>query len=393
MKIAFAIEHYRPEQGGAEQYASGLAAWLIGQGHSVDVFTRDAGHAVSAAVTLHRLDVPDHPRSTRPARFAAALTAALDGKTYDVVHAFNHAWPGDVLRLGGGVHLAFETYNAMSGGSTFERALKRLSYAILPQYRALRDNEVRQFADSHRRFIAISERVAKDMRTFYPDCRERIHVIHNGVDPTLFNPELAAARRSPSRARLGLAEQDLTLLFISNNYRLKGLQDLIRAMPAVLRRMDRPVRLLVVGRGKARPFEALADRTGVRESVRFCGHTDTLLDDYAAADVLVHPSYYDAFGFVCLEAAACGLPVVVSRNSGVSEVLSGKGAILIDMPCGRDRLVEAVVEAASPEFRRRAAQQNPALAREHSLEHNYEAVLRLYEQVAEEKKTRRAAPR
>ena len=149
----------------------------------------------------------------RPARFAAAVTAALRQRSYDVVHAFNHAWPCDVLRLGGGVHLAFETYNALSSGNPLQQYLKALSYRLLPWYRALRENERHQFDDPRRHFIAISRKVADDMVRFYPSSAGRIRVIHNGFDPTEYNPDLAARQRPEARARLGLTSETIALAF------------------------------------------------------------------------------------------------------------------------------------------------------------------------------------
>jgi UDP-glucose:(heptosyl)LPS alpha-1,3-glucosyltransferase len=389
MKIAFAIEHFSPRQGGAERYAWGLARWLACQGHSMDVLTTDAPDEHNGQVAIRLLDVPSNPRNTRPARFAAAVTAALQRQSYDVVHAFNHAWPCDVLRLGGGVHLAFEKYNALSSGRPFQQILKALSYRILQRYRALRENERRQFDHPRRLFIAISQKVADDMVRFYPSSEGRIRVIRNGLDPAAYNPDLAARQRPEARARLGLTPETIALLFVSNNYRLKGLHDLIEALPLVAKRVAAPIKLLVVGRGNSRPFERLAARCHVQDLTCFCGHAESLLDVYAGANVLVHPSYYDAFGFVCLEAMACGLAVVVSRNSGVSEIMEeGNGSVFVDMPCPRESLAGAIVRAVDPLFLERAKTSQWQLALQHPIEKNYQAVLDLYEQVAAEKSRR-----
>lgn len=387
MNIAFAVEHFNPRQGGAERYASGLARWLVERGHSLDVYTQTSAEASADGLCVHPLAVPPRPRWRRPARFAAAIERALEGRHYDVVHGFNHARPCDVLRLGGGVHLAFEEYNALSAGSAAARAARALSYRLLPWYRALRANEQQQFADRKRHFIAVSQRVADDMKRFYPSVGERIHVIRNGVDTAAYNPAAVDARRDAARSELRISAETLTLLFVSNNFRLKGLHALIEALGPAAHGAGGDLLLLVVGRGSARPFDGALSRCGVRERVRFCGPTDDLTAYYAAADLLVHPSFYDAFGFVPLEAVACGLPVVVSRNSGVSEILEdGNGAVLINMPCAPADLAAAILRAAQPDFRERARESNPRRACEHSIEKNYEAVLKLYRKVAAGKK-------
>jgi glycosyltransferase involved in cell wall biosynthesis len=64
--------------------------------------------------------------------------------------------------------------------------------------------------------------------------------------------------------------------------------------------------------------------------VRFLGPRQDLERIYAAADALLLPTRYDAFGLVCLEAAACGLPVVTSAAAGAAELVGKAGAIVSD---------------------------------------------------------------
>jgi UDP-glucose:(heptosyl)LPS alpha-1,3-glucosyltransferase len=169
---------------------------------------------------------------------------------------------------------------------------------------------------------------------------------------------------------------------MSNNFRLKGLYDLLDAM-AVLSHAGGPsFELLVAGRCSSRLFEAHARVLGVEDRVHFRGPLPDSLDGYAAADLLVHPSYYDAYGFVGLEAMACGLPVVMSTNAGVSEIMAdGNGAVLIPMPCSSIELADAITQAAEPDFRTQARECNPAIARKYPLEKNYEQVMALYQAV------------
>ncbi len=380
VKIAFAIEHYSPLHGGAERYAWRLSEWLVRQGHSVDVYALQAPESGDTPGQVHRLPVPAHPRITKPGRFAAALTAALAGDRYDVVHGFNHARPCDVLRLGGGVHLAFERFSAMSSASRLEAAFRLLSYRTLPHYLAIRANERAQFADPRRQFVAVSERVAADMVRFYPSCAGRVHVIRNGLDLETHNPAHCAEQRASARARLGLDSDTVAFLFVSNNYRLKGLHDLIGALPDVRRRLGRPLKLLVVGRGNGHPFECQAGELKVSDLVRFEGSASDLLEYYAAADALLHPTYYDACSNVCLEAMACGLPVLTTRNDGASEVMEdGAGAVILDVPSPRNVLVEGMLRVADPTFRARAKDEQWARAQRMPMEESFRKVMGLYE--------------
>ncbi len=362
LRIALAVEHLDPRRGGAEHYVWHLAQWLVAQGHPLHIYTAHAAEPVPGA----RVQVL-HAGRARPARFAAALAAALAADTgrHDLVQAFNHAWPGDVLMLHGGVHRAFEQYNALSAPTPAQRRLKRWIYRWQPKYRALRANETCQFADPRRHFIGVSQRVVDDMLRYYPHAAGRCHVVYPGLDLARFPPDWAPGQRAAARAAWHLAPDEAALLFMGHNFRLKGLYDLVEAL-AILRRDGLArVRLLVAGRGNPRPFAARAARRGVADQITFCGAVADPRLAYAAADALVHPSFYDSFGTVCLEAAACGLPVVVARNAGVAEVLDGAaGAVLITQPCAPAALAAAIRQtlapglraAAGPDLRRRAEQ-------------------------------------
>ncbi len=390
MKIAFAIEHFDPRRGGAEQYTWSLAKWLAARGHEITVFTTHAEQP-DFSVEINLLDVPGGSRARWPLRVAAALQAALRGKTFDVVHGANHIWPCDVLRLGGGVHVAFEHHNAMAGPSPARRAIKEFSNRWLPRQRSLRENERHQFDDPARHFIAVSQRVADDMARAYPSCVGRIHVIHNGVDCEKFSPDAIAPRRAAARANAGLRDGEIALLFVSNNFRLKGLHDLIAALPLLPKSGVENFRLLVAGRGKTEPFKRLASLLGVARRIHFLDRDGAMLDHFAAADLLVHPTYYDACANVPIEAAACGLPVILSDMSGINEVMAGNGGVkIISMPCPPDEFARTIASACAPDFRGQARAANRGLALQNRIEKNYERVLALYEEIAAAKRGGRA---
>jgi glycosyltransferase involved in cell wall biosynthesis len=65
----------------------------------------------------------------------------------------------------------------------------------------------------------------------------------------------------------------------------------------------------------------MAEEAGVANRIVFAGPTNQVEKAYAAADAFLFPSPYDAFGMVVSEAMACGLPVVVSREAGASELI------------------------------------------------------------------------
>jgi 1,4-alpha-glucan branching enzyme len=137
-----------------------------------------------------------------------------------------------------------------------------------------------------------------------------ISVIPNGVDLVQFP--------------LGDEPPDpLQILYVGRLVPQKGVDVLLRAFGAVLRRHP-GARLLVAGDGQQRLYlERLARFLGVRQRVAFLGWQtrDAVAALYRASAVVAVPSRYEPFGLVALEAMASGRPVVVGRVGGLPEIV------------------------------------------------------------------------
>ncbi len=170
-----------------------------------------------------------------------------------------------------------------------------------------------------------------------PDAAARMQRLSPGVDPQRFHPDCGGA---DVRNRWGIAPDAPVVVCTARMVRRKGQDVLIEAWPRVLDVVP-DARLLLVGDGPHRvALERLAAGLGTsRKSVVFTGsipwaempaHTD-------AGDVFAMPCRTrlgglepEAFGIVALEAAACGLPVVIGDSGGAPEtVLDGKTGFVI----------------------------------------------------------------
>jgi glycosyltransferase involved in cell wall biosynthesis len=168
----------------------------------------------------------------------------------------------------------------------------------------------------YRRIVAISERVRMQLRKHYNVPDERIVTIPNGINLSRFDPSNATSR-AEVRLSLGVPREVPLLLFVGSQYRLKGLEFVIRA----LAEMKTKAVLLVVGGDIAAPFKRLAEQLGVRDRVIFAGARNDLPRLYPAADAFVLPTLYETFALVCLEAMASGLPVLASPVGGIEDYL------------------------------------------------------------------------
>jgi glycosyltransferase involved in cell wall biosynthesis len=164
------------------------------------------------------------------------------------------------------------------------------------------------------RIIVASPAMAEHARALHP-YRDRIHVIPYGTDPATWAKTPAVERRV-QEIRAALGGRPLAL-FVGRLVRYKGCDVLLRALK------DVDAAAVFAGDGPLKPtLTALATTLGLDARVRFPGEVapEERLALYHAADVLVLPSVTraEAFGFVQVEAMACGTPVISTRvQSGV----------------------------------------------------------------------------
>ena len=151
----------------------------------------------------------------------------------------------------------------------------------------------------------------------------------------------------------------MTVGRLASEERYKGFDQVIEAMPQLIKRFP-DLKYLIVGDGqRSRRLEDKIEALGLSDHVIFTGYVSEYekIAHYNLADVYVMPSTGEGFGIVLLEAAACGVPVVGSRVDGSSEaLLEGRLGRLVD-PTNKIELEDAVVAALEkgPERKRSAA--------------------------------------
>jgi UDP-glucose:(heptosyl)LPS alpha-1,3-glucosyltransferase len=170
-------------------------------------------------------------------------------------------------------------------------------------------------ASRGRRLVSVSAAVARELEPHFPRMRERIVVIPNGVDLERFisDPET----RVHKRRDLGLPPDVPVALFVGNEWDGKGLRFAIEALGSSPR-----WRLIVAGAGDRPRYEEAARELSVVDRVIFLGSIEDTPPLYQAADAFLLPTAYESFSLVTYEAAASGLPLLVSRVGGVEDILS-----------------------------------------------------------------------
>jgi phosphatidylinositol alpha-1,6-mannosyltransferase len=180
-----------------------------------------------------------------------------------------------------------------------------------------------------------------------------------GVDVDAFSPEVSGAE---VRAALGLSDRPVVVC-VSRLVPRKGQDLLIRALPAIRRRVPDAALLLVSGGPHRSRLEEMATENGVRGDVMFTGSVpwSELPSYYAAGDVFAMPCRtrrggldVEGLGIVYLEASATGLPVVAGDSGGAPDaVLEGRTGFVVpgrEVAATADRVATLL---ADPALRRR----------------------------------------
>ncbi|NIA20917.1 MAG: glycosyltransferase [Anaerolineaceae bacterium] len=378
--MALVIEHLDRRRGGAEAWVHQFAEFLLGQGRRVTIVTQDA-HQGPEGAELHTI-----PSGTS-LQFAQRAGQALKALSPDTSLATGKALGMRIWQPHGGTVRGSQRQNVALVRSYDRRALKMLFNRLSPKHRAALKLEAAQFADPGVHFVAISRMVRRDMRTFYRLDDSRLTLIYNGVDLERFNPRRLAPLGPEVRRRYGIDDQAVLFLFVAHNFKLKGLRELLRALPLLAGKTEQPFHLLVVGRNRRqRSYENRARRLGVADRVTFAGPCDDTAAMYAAADVFVHPTWYDPCSLVMLEALASGLACISTRFNGACELAEATGAaIILDAPRPVARLAEAMGELMDPARREALGRAARAAVRDYPLQRNFREMLDLLTRTAESK--------
>ena len=366
--IAFVRRGYSPT-GGAERYLKRLARGVIEAGHEIQLIaSNDWPEDQWPFGLIRRLSAES------VIGFADELEQIRPQLHCDALFSLERVWSCDIYRAGDGVHRAW-----LERRRKFEIPLKQFVRAANRKHRDLLQLEESLFAHRNAgRVVVASEMVRHEILDLYGYPADKIEITRNGVpiDKFRFDPEL----RETAREHLKLKPDQIALLFAGSGWERKGLLFAIQAMALC---KNRKMRLLVAGRGNEGLYKTTRLRFWRKEPVQFLGEVADLVHVYAAADIFILPTIYDPFSNACLEALACGLPIITTRANGFSEIIEDTvhGSI-VDHAGNLIGLRDAIRFWSDPSRRAAARSANIERASQFDISKNVQQTLEILTRVA-----------
>ncbi|WP_301312476.1 glycosyltransferase [Promicromonospora umidemergens] len=357
------------DAGGQNVHVAALARRLAADGHTVDVYTRRDDPALPERVQLtdgvdvvhvdagppERLPKDDLLRWMHP--FGDDLAARFGDPAVrpDVVHA--HFWMSGLAAL----RATRRTDRGPEPPVPVVQTFHALG-SVKRRYQGAADT-------SPTARIALEQTLCNDVDLVVATCHDevrelqllgatedRVRVVPCGVDLGRFTP-------STTRARATDDDGPVRLLSLGRLVERKDVGGVIEAL-ARLGAQGQRVELLVAGGPplgelerdpEVRRLRGLAERLGVGDRVRFLGAVshDVVPDLLRSVDVVVCTPWYEPFGIVPLEAAACGLPVLASAVGGMLDTVVHDRTGLLVPPRDPAAVADALLRLSDRRFRLR----------------------------------------
>jgi len=345
-KIAIIIERANIVLGGAERSVFELTTALSGLGLEVHIL---AAKGQTDSNNIHILCQDKPGRRVCYSTFAKALREHLSKEQYCLIHSVLPFDFADVYQPRGGAYAESILRNAASYQNKLLESYKKLT-AFTNFRRSILLRAERKLAQQPDGPViaALSNYVAEQFKLHYGTDTQRIVVIPNGVKTDKqIDADQADRLRTQILTKLGLKEGDNPALFLfaANNFRLKGMAVLLKAMAAAARYdTERKGYLIVAGNGRIHKYHHIAKRLNISKRVVFLGHIRHIQNALSVIDVAVLPTFYDPSSRYILEALAAGKPVITTRFNGATDLfVNNRHGKVIDAPEDISALAEAIV--------------------------------------------------
>jgi len=367
--VRIAIAHHEYSRfGGIERHLVELAEGLAALGHEVEFFGVVCREHPCNGVVFTRVAVPTQPNSVRMVAFELRARKVLSAARKDVTISAGSVVGTDIV--------VAQSCHAAGRAIPDARELRskgRRNWGVADRIRLSMERRI--FSERrYKRIVAVSRGVARELGEMYGVPPRDITVIPNGVDLEHFHPRWRESVGKGLRRALEIPATHPLILFVGHEFRRKGLEPLLEALGTL---NDESWDLLVAGDDDAALYRDAARRLGIGGRVHFLGSVKDTRDVYAAADLFVFPTAYEAWPLAMLEAAASGLPLIVTRVNGAEDfVVDGRNGLFVERSPGD--IAEKILMCLKNESLTRSLGEG---ARSSSMTYGWDRITRSVEQV------------
>ncbi len=350
LRLAYLSYRSKPTVGGQGIYTRHLTKALVDLGHHVEVFSGQPYPVLDDRIDLHQLPSLDIFNDHYPGRFPAywelksipdlveimqyslgtfseplafslrAHAALKDRRDdFDIVHD-NQCLGYGILAIDRLLPTLVTLHHPITVDRRLEMAAAPTIWKKLSTHRWYDFVKMQGRVARHMpRIVVVSENSIDDIHTDMGVDRERMRLVHVGVDPDLFRP-LPGVERIPGRL----------ITTASADVELKGLRFLLEAMAKL--RTERDVSLTVIGRAKKGGRSAeLIERLDLADSIEFVSGVpdERIVELYAQSELAVVPSLYEGFSLPAVEAMATGTALVATSGGALPEVTGVDGETVL----------------------------------------------------------------
>lgn len=370
MKLAFVYRHFNKE-GGIQRYATEIAE-RFSKEHEVHIFANSRSNLERGKIIFHKVPIIKTKFLLEVSSFALFSTFIHNFYRFDLVinQGVAATFKQDIL-IAHSCHKAgveLRNKNKKYFMTKFDRficGLERINYR--PR--------------KYKKIIAISNRVKQEIIEFYSVPDEDINVVYNGVNTESFSPHVISKYRNKLRDKYCISDYETVVLFIANRFKSKGLYYLIQAVAKLSQKNK--LKLLVVGGDDQTFYLNYSKELGINDKLVFVGHSSDVCPYYAASDIFVLPTLYEAFGLVITEAMSCGLPVIVSKDAGASElIIDGYNGLLIENPKDPNEISSKInLFVQNNNFRNKLGSMALKTAEKYSWNHTYNEINKIFNEL------------
>lgn len=314
MHLVMIITKYRPFTGGAEKQAERMARALLRKGHRVTVLTRH-WKGLKTEETAYDVKIMRLPfwewRTLAPITFMLSCLFYLwrQRREINLIHAhqYDSAFTASVAKIITGIPVIAHFHGGSQEiGSEVKMLSGQLKGRIILKV-------IKRYTDA---FITVSSLIYGDLLA--AGIAENVYILPNGVDVAYFTPP-ETNEEFFIRKQLGLPADKVIFLFSGRLEPVKGLDLLMDAWLKLDKEIADTSLLLILGGGSL--YEKIKNQLDGLSNIIVKGEVENVRAYLRAADVFVLPSRYEGISLAILEAMACGLPVILTRVGGNTDIV------------------------------------------------------------------------